>query len=95
MLVGSKSERDEEPIVYVDVKGEKKELQITTKENGENYAESCIEINDEKWQWIRMEVRSREGKFMGYTNPIYRGTRASCYHTYEEARIALEVMDEN
>ncbi len=43
-------------------------------------------MEQETWNWFRMEVRSQTGKFMGYTNPVYAGEKTPKYHTFGDVK---------
>ncbi|WP_310603942.1 CehA/McbA family metallohydrolase [Anaerosporobacter sp.] len=83
------------PIVYVVCNGKKTELTVRQSEDGTYYANASISYEGQEWQWIRMEVRSKEGAFLAYSNPVYRGKMESRFITYKDALSAMEEVDAN
>ena len=48
------------------------------------------ELEEGKWQWMRLDVRSREKDFLGYMNPVFRGKADSRYRTFGEIKETME-----
>ena len=61
-------------------------LSVTKEEDGSFSVKQEIEMEQETWNWFRMEVRSQTGKFMGYTNPVYAGEKTPKYHTFGDVK---------
>lgn len=81
----------EEPLIYLvgnmDGNGiEKKQLPVRKTEEGTFAASAQIAFSEEKWTWARMEVRDKDGCFLGFTNPVYSGKKESRYHTFGEIK---------
>lgn len=85
----------EYPKVYLVGNGQPGEIRriplpVIKKSGGVYYVKRKIKVERGKWKWFRMEVRDKMEKFMGYTNPVYTGSRESQYHTFGEAKRVWE-----
>lgn len=83
------------PVVYLVCNGKKIELTVRQSEDGTYHASACIPYVEQSWQWVRMEVRTKEGAFLAYSNPIYRGKKECTFETFSDALSAMEELDEN
>lgn len=85
---------EETPIVYVVVSGASRELEVRRQqdETGAAYYEARgeVELTEENWQWIRLEARDRRGRFLAWTNPVFRGSKMPVCRTFGEIRKKLE-----
>lgn len=82
----------ERPKVFLVKNGEKLPVKVYEKTSGDFYIKEEIELNDQTWNWVRLEVRQRQGAFLGYVNPVYCGAMDSVCSTIEEI---WEKMGEN
>lgn len=82
----------ERPKVFLVKNGEKLPVKVYEKPSGDYYIKEEIELNDQTWNWVRLEVRQRQGAFLGYVNPVYCGAMDSACSTIEEI---WEKMGEN
>ena len=48
------------------------------------------ELEKGQWQWLRLDVRSREREFLGYMNPVFKGAANSRYRTFGEIKKTME-----
>ena len=81
----------EEPVVYLVGNAEsgkfvKKSLIVEEREDY-FFVKCSLFMNQNRWSWARMEVRDKNGLFMGYVNPIYAGTKKSKYQTFGEMKM--------
>ena len=47
-------------------------------------------MNLQKWNWVRLEVRKKDGTFLGYVNPVYCGYYEPECTTVEEIWAKME-----
>ena len=80
------------PEVFLVKNGEKLPIEVYEKSSGDYYIKEEIELDSQLWNWLRLEVRHRQGAFLGYVNPVYCGAVDSVYRTVEEI---WEKMGEN
>ena len=80
------------PQIYLVINGDHIKLPVKETKAREYYAECdfCFEGSD--WQWARLEVRSSDGKFLGYVNPVYYGKKEPEYLTFGELLQEMEEM---
>ena len=66
-------------------------LPVCVTETGINRYEASISmaIPKEEWIWTRLDVRTKEGAFLGYINPIYYGRKTPAYATFGEIVTAI------
>ncbi|MGN0350870.1 MAG: CehA/McbA family metallohydrolase [Roseburia sp.] len=74
----------ERPNVFLVKNGEKLPLKVYETPSGDYYIKEEIELDNRKWNWVRLEVRQKQGAFLGYVNPVYCGAMASVCSTVEE-----------
>ena len=79
------------PEVYVIVNGERKKLVTDASQEGVRAADE-VAFREGEWNWARFEVRTKEGDFLLYSNPVWQGTKKAAFLNYKEA---LEVFDED
>ena len=82
-------EVEEEPIIYCIHNGMKIQLELERFEDGYQ-ASTQVKFEENSWDWVRFEVRTRDYEFLGYTNPVYHGTKTPNYHTFGEAKDGME-----
>lgn len=46
--------------------------------------DKTVTVDDRIWNWIRAEVRGKNGEFLGYVNPVYCGEKQSQFRTFGE-----------
>ena len=71
---------------------EVRELEVRELEGGKWEVLADAELEEEKWQWLRLDVRSREKEFLGYMNPVFRGSANSRYRTFGEIKKTMEEL---
>lgn len=81
----------EQPVLYAVRNGEKLRLPVAECDPGCWKGELCFWWERQVWEWLRIEVRKADGRFLAYVNPIYHGSRKPIVRTYGEA---LEVWKE-
>lgn len=79
----------ERPEVYLVKNGEKQKI---TAHSEEGYYYICEEVvmNLQEWNWVRLEVRKKDGIFLGYVNPVYCGYCDPECRTVEEIWAKME-----
>lgn len=66
---------EEEPEIFLVMNGNYVELPVNKLEDGTYQVRVNLLLEGVKWQWIRLEVRTKEHEFLGYVNPIFRGCK--------------------
>lgn len=88
----------QEPVIFLIRDGKRKEIPCI-KENGVYIAKSVINLSEPgdsfEYTFIRMEVRTKEGEFLAYINPVYRGRRVPDLLTFGQAVTAMGDMYDN
>lgn len=89
---------EEEPVIYLIRDGLKEEI-MSNKEGNTFMAQTEINLGclekSEDYTFIRMEVRTKEGEFLAYINPVYKGSKVPNLHTFGEAVTVMEEIYEN
>ena len=76
---------EEEPLLYCVRNGRKQQLILQKQENGTWKGVLSFSWEDEEWEWLRMEIRRKDGSFLAYVNPVYHGRKQPKVRTYGEA----------
>lgn len=74
----------EMPDVFVIKNGEKQQVKVQQEPSGNYYIKEEIEMDSSTWNWVRLEVRGKQGEFLAYTNPVWSGSMHSNYTKVEE-----------
>ncbi len=74
----------EEPVIRLFINGKALPVYPSAKEDGTFEADMTVTLHFKKWTWVRMEVRRRDGIFLGYINPVYCGKKEPCFQTFGE-----------
>lgn len=74
----------ERPEVFLIKNGEKQFVEVQEKAVGNYYIKKELVLEKQTWNWVRIEVRKRQGAFLGYVNPVYCGVMNSDCSTIEE-----------
>ena len=69
-----------------------RELEVRELEGGKWEVLADAELEKGQWQWLRLDVRSREKEFLGYMNPVFRGKADSRYRTFGEIKKTMEEL---
>ena len=80
----------EKPEVFLVRNGAFRELEVRELGGGSWEVLAEAELEEGKWQWMRLDVRSREKDFLGYMNPVFRGKADSRYRTFGEIKETME-----
>ena len=72
------------PKAYMIKNGEKKEIKVTDGGDNNYYISEKVCLTGNEWNWVRIEVRKSDGKFLGYVNPVFCGSKSSACKTIEE-----------
>lgn len=73
----------EKPVVYVLEDGKKRELPVTFLKEDRTYrARTGVAWEDGRYHWFRIGAEGRDGGFLLYTNPLYRGRKEHRFLTY-------------
>ena len=67
-----------------------RELEVRELEGGKWEVLADAELEKGQWQWLRLDVRSREREFLGYMNPVFKGAANSRYRTFGEIKKTME-----
>lgn len=68
---------------------------LTVEQHNDLYiARTAISLTQKQWQWIRMEVRTKDDQFLGYVNPVYYGKKTPSCITYEDVCKRMEKKDD-
>lgn len=73
-----------EPEVSIVVDGFRRNVKVEKIGENSYKAEATVCLQYQNWHWVRLEVRSKDKKLLGFTNPIYTGNKNSKYRTYGE-----------
>lgn len=74
----------EEPTVFIVKNGEKQQIEVQESSTGNYHIKAEIEMDSSIWNWVRLEVRGKQGEFLAYTNPVWSGSMRSNYSRVEE-----------
>lgn len=83
------------PVVFIIVNGKKTAINVVKIGEKSYECDLNITINNKEYQWIRAEVRTEDGLFLGYVNPIYIGSKKPSFLTFKDAKMAMEEQYEN
>ena len=75
--------------VFLTKNGEKQKITVHSEE-GYYYICEEVVMNLQKWNWVRLEVRKKDGTFLGYVNPVYCGYYEPECTTVEEIWAKME-----
>ncbi|MBQ7065745.1 MAG: CehA/McbA family metallohydrolase [Lachnospiraceae bacterium] len=75
---------EEKPQVFIVKNGQKFSTKVLENEDGEFFIKEQVLLENEEWNWIRLDVRKQDGTFLGYVNPVYYGKKQSRFKTVEE-----------
>lgn len=84
----------EKPVVYLVINRVRVELQVSGQEG---FYEVCAqtEFFRGEYEWMRLEVRTGDGKFLAYINPVYHGAKTPGCRTYGEMLTKMVEMNED
>ena len=74
----------EKPEVFLIKNGQKKVLEVTRTDTGSYHVAQQVPFGEKQWEWLRLEVRKKDGTFLGYVNPVYYGACNSKCSTIED-----------
>lgn len=74
----------EEPDVFLVKNGEKQAAAVTESKKGSYGIAVEVALSRNAWNWVRLEVRDKDGAFLGYVNPVYCGVAESVCSTVED-----------
>ena len=80
----------EMPEIILIEDGKKKILPVKQTGKDQFMAEAKFTLDENKWHWFRMEIRTAGHKLAGYVNPVYRGSRTQRCRTFGEMLRKME-----
>lgn len=75
---------EEEPEVFVVKNGQRYLAKVFVNEAGNYCIREQVRPDRQEWNWVRLEVRKKNGDFLGYVNPVFCGHPKSHCKTVEE-----------
>lgn len=75
---------EEEPEVFVVKNGQHYPVKVFVNEAGNYYIRERVTLEKRDWNWVRLEVRKKNGDFLAYVNPVSCGQPAPRCKTVEE-----------
>lgn len=75
----------EKPVLYSVRNGVKENVPVKALDSESWKGEFSFVWKQEKWEWVRIEIRKEDGTFLAYVNPIYHGSKKPSFETYGEA----------
>lgn len=75
---------EEKPDVFLVKNGERLPVKVSEKTFGVYTVREETELDSRTWTWVRLELRKKNGAFLGYVNPVYCGAAVSLCSTVEE-----------
>ena len=80
----------EEPEIFLVMNGNYVALPVERLEDGTYQVKAHLILEEATWQWIRLEVRTKEQEFLGFVNPVSRGRKEPEQTTFGEIVKKLE-----
>lgn len=80
----------EEPEIFLVMNGNYMALPVERLEDGTYQVKAHLILEEAIWQWIRLEVRTKEQEFLGFVNPVSRGRKEPEQTTFGEIVKKLE-----
>ncbi len=75
---------EEKPEVFVVKNGQRYQAKVFVNEAGNYSIREQVRPDKRDWNWIRLEVRKKNGDFLGYVNPVFCGKPKPHCKTVEE-----------
>ncbi len=84
------SEAERKPMIYYIKDGERTVCPVIKADKNTYGAQGTIALQKNGYQWIRFGADDGNKEFMFYGNPLTKGSREHCFHTFGEIRKYLE-----
>lgn len=78
---------EEEPEVFVVKNGQHFQARVFVNEAGNYCIREQVTLDRQGWNWVRLEVRKKNGDFLGYVNPV------SCGHPEPRCETVQEIWE--